>query len=498
MTSTSNELLTVSLTLVRPGRKGAEIFWARRRADRDFLGGFHAFFAGGVEPNDRDLGDHAPRKKRADAHLRAAAVREAFEESGVLVTDEGIEHYRRAGRAPEVITEAADQLGLDQLDTLGWWTTPEWLGTSYITAFFGLRLTVEQGEKLDDLGQRLDEQEFETGEWIGAGEALERWWDGEVFLTEPIRKVIEAVADAPADLESLPMPDSFGSTRPEAGTLQLAQICGGLVMLPLETPTLPPATHTNCVIAGRNRYVVIDPGPADSDELAPLVEHLRKRDRRGHDCTGVVLTHHHDDHVGGVESIAEQLDVPVFAHPETLDRVAELTDLSTKPLADGDRIKLDHPGDLTALHTPGHAPGHLVFYQPDIDIVIGGDLVASRGTIVIAPPEGEMGAYLESLRRVRDLDPRALLPAHGQFVTRPVALLEEYVDHRKMREQKVVDALRDQQPARLLQLVPHVYDDAPKAVWPLAQRSLLAHLLDLEQQSRAARDDDGRWVLAGE
>lgn len=483
-------MLTASLTLIRPGSTSPEILWARRRPDRQFLGGFHAFFAGTVEPRDRRLAGGVDRPEATDDHLRAAALRETFEESGLLVTEDGLEHYDRDRRTDEVVSDATGTLKLDRLEPFGWWQAPDWAGLEFTTIFYGLRLTEQEGEQFDDVADTLDPDEFSYGRWIEADEALEKWSDGDVFLTKPLKSIVAALAGSDPEPDGLPSPDLLGPTRTDPGTGTYSEIYGGLIMLPLETPTLPPATHTNCVIAGRDQFVVIDPGPSDPEALAPLTDHLHKRRVAGDECLGVVLTHHHGDHVGGAALLAERFDLPVWARPETLYRVTDLEDVDRVVLEDDHTIDIDHPGPLRALHTPGHAPDHVVLYQPATDLVVGGDLVAGRGTIIIDPPEGHMGDYLESLRRVRRLGPRALLPAHGQLITRPVEVLNEYLEHRQMREDNILTALRDHGPATASQLVPDAYPDAPESVWPLAERSLLAHLIHLEEQGLATREGD--------
>ena len=473
--TTSTEILTVSLALVRTTPTGPELFWARRCADRDFLAGFHAFFAGSVESNDDDL--------------KSAAMRECFEECGLIFTGDGIRTIPVEKRIPETLAQTGVQSAQTRLEHLGWWTTPQWLSTSFSTAFFGLLLTESEGQKLDRLSEELDPDEFDEGWWISPRDALQQWWEGRAFITTPIRSIIESLADGSKALKSLPAPDRLGPTRTSAGTSQTSQICGGTVLAPLRTLTLPPATHTNAIIAGDRQFVVIDPGAPDEGRLAPLLEHLEKRAQQGDQCMGIVLTHHHRDHVGGLELLSHHLDAPILAHPETLRRLGRLP-LPTQKLVDGQHIKIDHPGPLRAIYTPGHAPGHFAFFQRDTKLLFAGDMMASQGTIIIDPPEGDMGDYLRSLRRLRKLRPRTVLCAHGPLVTTPLELIDHYLEHRQVREEKVLDALREQGPATAKKLVPHAYDDAPPEVWPLAERSLLAHLQHLQKQGLATQDDD--------
>jgi endoribonuclease LACTB2 len=210
-----------------------------------------------------------------------------------------------------------------------------------------------------------------------------------------------------------------------------------------------------------------------------------------------VLTHHHVDHVGDAARLAAKHGVPVAAHAETASRVAGRVAVA-RILADGD--ELDYaPKKLRAVFTPGHAPGHLCFVDAAAHAIVAGDMVASVGTIIIEPGDaGDMRQYLDSLRLLkREVAGGAtrLLPAHGPPIVDGGARLDFYVAHRLEREARVAAALGDA--AQTVEaLVPPAYPDVPAALYPLAARSLLAHLYKLEYDGRARRHEDGRWSRA--
>jgi glyoxylase-like metal-dependent hydrolase (beta-lactamase superfamily II) len=139
-------------------------------------------------------------------------------------------------------------------------------------------------------------------------------------------------------------------------------------------------------------------------------------------------------------------------------------------------IKLDGPIPSTwrALLTPGHAPGHLCFWNEDSGALVAGDMVASVGTILIEPNDGDMIEYLTQLARLADLNATVALPAHGDPIDAPSELFHRYIAHRQMREAKVVDALarRADSPASLDVLLPEVYGDTSPMIWPIARMSL--------------------------
>lgn len=277
-------------------------------------------------------------------------------------------------------------------------------------------------------------------------------------------------------------------TRPEA-----LPEAPWLRRFPVRTPTLPPATHTNTYIVGSKRLVVIDPASPYPEEQSALAAWLDELVGQGQRIAALLLTHHHIDHISGAAALARHLGVPVAAHPETARLVADRVPID-QLISPEDRIDLgDVP--LRALYTPGHAPGHLCFHEPRSGAILAGDMVASVGSIIIDPPEGDMRLYLGSLERLRGLGSRWLLPAHGAPVADPDLLLSHYLRHRLDREARILGAL-SATPTPIPDLVPRAYPDVAPAIYPLAARSLLAHLLKLRDEGRAiAVDGDGDGVL---
>lgn len=227
---------------------------------------------------------------------------------------------------------------------------------------------------------------------------------------------------------------------------------------------------TNTWIVGRMPSVVIDPGPADAghilavlDEAAPL--------------GAILLTHRHPDHAPGAARLAEASGARVHAFsPEPGERGVR-----------GGEVLEVGSVRLLAVHTPGHTADHLCFLLGDDGALFTGDAVLGRGTSVVDPPEGDMAAYVRSLHALRDLEPRVIYPGHGPVVFDARAKLGEYIAHRAMREKQVLAAL-EHGPATPEELVPGIYgEEVPGSLYPAAARSVLAHLLKLERDGRAAR-----------
>jgi ribonuclease/clavin/mitogillin len=274
-------------------------------------------------------------------------------------------------------------------------------------------------------------------------------------------------------------------------------VAAGVSMLSLRTPTLPPATHTNAYLIGSGELVLVEPASPYPEELAQATAWVQQRLDAGQTLRALVLTHHHLDHVGGAEAMRAHFGVPIWAHERTAERLhGKLT--IDRVLDDGERIELDGPTPMTLepMFTPGHAPGHLCFYEPASRSLVAGDMVATVGTILVEATDGDMQLYLASLARMATRDAARLLPAHGLPIEDAAARLAFYIQHRLGREAKVVAALAQlAAPASLDELVPVAYADTPPYTWPLAKLSLEAHLLKLQREGRADQHAQ-RWLAA--
>lgn len=265
-----------------------------------------------------------------------------------------------------------------------------------------------------------------------------------------------------------------------------------LLVFPLRTPTLLPATHTNAIfVVSGDDAVLIEPASPYDDEIARLLSAVAELAGRGVRVREIWATHHHPDHTGGARAVSEALGLPLRAHPRTLAWLD--ADICGEPIEGGDRLRV---GALTieALHVPGHAPGHLAFFEPVLRAVVAGDMVAAVGTILIEPGDGDMGLYLDSLDRLAALDAVVVVPAHGGAIRPGRAIFERYIAHRLAREAKVLAALEGA-PLSLDTLVARAYADTPPAIWPIAILSLEAHLLKLQRDGRAIAGPSG-WASA--
>jgi glyoxylase-like metal-dependent hydrolase (beta-lactamase superfamily II) len=264
----------------------------------------------------------------------------------------------------------------------------------------------------------------------------------------------------------------------------------GVRVFPLLTATLPPATHTNAYVLGNGELLIVDPGADDEAEVSRLLTMVEGLVREGARVKAVLLTHHHGDHVGGARAVKERLKVPLWCHARTADRLEVPAD---RLLVDGEVLELagTPPQRWRVLYTPGHARGHVCLVDERTRAAVVGDMVAGVGTIVIDPPEGDMGEYLRQLARLRDWPVTTLHPAHGSAIPDGPGKLQEYLDHRAAREVRIVEAVTADG-ATLAQVVERAYAETPPFLFPVAERSALAVLLKLVEEGRM-REDSGHY-----
>jgi len=240
---------------------------------------------------------------------------------------------------------------------------------------------------------------------------------------------------------------------------------------------------TNTYVVGEpssGQAVLVDPGPDDPDHLDRVSSALADRDAR---CVAILVTHHHWDHAEAALPWSEHFQAPVAA---------------ADPAVAGPRGRVLQPGEqlrlagtwIGVVPTPGHCGDHVAF-RIESGAVLVGDHVLGRGTSVVTHPEGDVEAYLESLRRVYDLGPSALYPGHGPELTAdPIAVLDFYRAHREFRELQILMLVSSAaQPVSAL--VEVIYAAVPQALWPAAEQSTRAALAKLERQGRVHVAHDG-------
>ena len=520
-----------TVLLLRDTPAGFEVLMTRRSATASFAPGAYVFPGGGIDAADATAHAHAARRpSQSDLHLTQAiaAIRESFEELGILLarhadgstaTQADIAALDR--KAPFVAQCAARSLTLsaDRVYVLAHWITDRDLPRRFDVPFLVARMP--EGQVPD-----ADESEQFEPVWVRPADALKRHADGSFFMIYPTIRTLERLQHYPtvdAVLQACASEQPLWTSCPRGGLLggkdtrymehdapfgelELVSPDGQIVhhldwrtnepvallknvqRITAPNPGVMTGPGTNSYLVGDpdSGYIAIDPGPADE-------EHLQRIWRAaGGQIRQIVCTHSHPDHSPGAKPLQAMCAEPppvlgLASHPTARAASAFTPD---RELADGETLVLSGRAGqkgthtLRVVHTPGHAANHLCLVLEEDGLLFSGDHILNGSTTMIDPPDGNMGDYIDSLDKLTAAceagDIRFILPAHGYvlgFATQAIAQLKA---HRLKREAKVVAAMRARPDGGPEDWVPLAYDDVPPRMWPLAQRSLIAHVQRIE------------------
>ena len=496
-----------ALLITRGEGPELKVFLCERAPELRFFGGYWALPGGTLADEDR-VGN--PDEATA---LQACAHRELFEETGLLrhtlpatrTSGEALRTARElllsrergpaAERPPSpwpgLIAGVVPPLPMRELCRI---ETPPFAPVRYDTVFYHVPV---EACTAGTAGPRAEvwAGELTQGRYWYPQQALASWRNGDLMLVPPVVILLEHLARA-ADFEHFAREMAQTAAAYAAGRLHQVRFSPGVVLAPLRTPTLPPAVTTNCYIVGHERLWVVDPGSPYPDEQRRLLDLLGELQQAGKKVEGILVTHHHPDHVGGVNALSQALDLPVRGHPLTLSRL-EPGSRRGPDLDDGMKVSLGKAPDgnagweLQAIHTPGHDRGHLCFRESRYGTMLVGDMLSTISTIIIDPPEGHLATYLQSLERIAQSPITTLYPAHGPAMRDGQRLIKQYIRHRRQRETSLVQALQNGG-GTVEAMLPKVYWDADPKLFPFATRSLLAGLQKLQEEGRAV-EAHGIW-----
>ncbi|MAO13299.1 MBL fold metallo-hydrolase [Marinobacter sp.] len=530
-----------TLVLTRDTENGIEVLLLQRTWEAIFLPGYYVFPGGAVNEQESEAQPHVVGVEDADisqtmsldeggADFMLAAVRECFEEAGILLAQDGsgqligAEHpvlgERDALFRDEVsLAQLCEKHGLvvplDRLAYLSHWVTPPGPPRRFDTRFF-VAVAPE--------GQRAghDGQETIDHVWMSPAQALEEHRAGQRLLGLPTIRTLRVLCDfnttaelmryahanppeafptdpwpalrkgkpvmlepnTPAYDEAVKLdPEGEGTTRAEIVPGQAVEVAAGVVRLTAPNPGMMTGPGTNTYILGFERFTVIDPGPAHEAHIEKILEVT------GGVVDQVLVTHTHLDHSPAVSVLKERTGCRVFGWPAPEGAGQDQSFKADDEPEHGDLI-VSEAGILKVIHTPGHASNHLCFLLTDQELLFSGDHIMQGSTVVINPPDGDMKAYVESLYELLEEPVRFIAPAHGFLMGQPEAVIDYLITHRLSREHKIFRALEALAPVSLKDLTAKAYDDVPAAIHGLAARSALAHLLKLEAEHRAYQSDN--------
>ena len=511
-----------------------EVLMTRRSAQASFAPGAYVFPGGGIDALDAAPATHAAAARRptqSDEHLTEAiaAIRESFEELGILLArhadgrmagDSDIAAIDRHAPFAAQCQAHGLQLAADSVYVLARWTADRDLPRRFDVPFLVAHMPQDQTPVADETEQ------FEPV-WVRPQDALTRHAAGSFFMIYPTIRTLERLAKfdhAGAVLAACAGEVPLWASCPRAGLLggkqarymehesafgELALVCpDGQIVHPLDwqnqraVPLLKnvqrltaanpgamtgPGTNSYLVGDPATGYIAIDPGPAEP-------EHLQRLWRAaGGDIRMIVCTHSHPDHSPGAAPLqalcvqAGRAVPPILGLPSATTARAASAFTPERSLQNGELLALAGQGlegkithTLQVVHTPGHAANHLCLVLVEDALLFSGDHVLNGSTTVVDPPDGNMQHYLESLDTL-DAACQAhgiefILPAHGYVLGDARGTIARLKAHRLAREGKVLAAMQALPDGTLQEWVEHAYADVPPRMWPVAQRSLMAHV----------------------
>ncbi|MDH3620167.1 MAG: MBL fold metallo-hydrolase [Gammaproteobacteria bacterium] len=267
----------------------------------------------------------------------------------------------------------------------------------------------------------------------------------------------------------------------------LTELSPGIRRLVAPNPSMMTGPGTNTYLFGSMEIAVLDPGPVIDGHLDTIISTAAAPIR------WILVTHTHPDHSPAAMALAEATGAELIGLSAPEGEHQDMTFKPDRSPVDGERLKTSE-FEIAAVHTPGHASNHLCYLHAGRNWLFTGDHVIDGSTVVIDPPDGSMKQYIESLRKVKTLHCDALAPGHGELIRDPELVVDWIIDHRLEREGKVLVALRENPGLSARDLVPHVYRDVDPKLYEWAERSLLAHLIKLDEDGRATVTNN-RWGL---
>lgn len=468
-----------------------DVLLTRRPESLRFMGGAVVFPGGAVEAGDGD-----PRWSRAsrlapelaiarlgeDAEAVpalayfVAALRESFEEvrfggESLLGIDIPQQDARDPARWLEGCIEAGVILDTDALVPAGRWVTPLGAPIRFDTRFFVTRAP-------DGWAPQWDRSEVADCWWSTPSRALEELAEGRSIMAPPTIEMLQRLTAYASVEEALTSFHVRSNATDDLLSTRLSPFVH-VVLAPNPGVLTGPGTNTY-IVGGAGPRWVIDPAVPDDPYIEAVLNVAV-------DVAAILVTHRHPDHIEGAAALHARTGAPVVAFG-----TEAVAGVPVTPVADNETLRLPSV-QLRVLHTPGHSSDHVCFYVEGAASLFSGDTILGEGTAVIAPPDGDMAAYMATLRRLRAMPIDRIYPGHFRAIDGGRAVIEGYLAHRAARETAIFDAVASGA-SELADIVALAYDGTPPELIPAASFSALAHLEMLERDGRVVRAND-RWSV---
>ena len=485
---------SAAAVISRNSGEDMEILLCHRVSEVPSFPDFWAFPGGGISRVDRKVAESNPSwfSEREDREWLIALLREMLEEVGVAPDGNGefvnveVEIIDRVNEDKSEWSKLVfeNKLSIDNFNPslITQRTTPPVAPIRHRNRFYH----VATGDNSIEPKFPSGRTEFDEFQWWKPNELLDAWLSHEVKLPPPQVTLIRDIVD---------LGFSELAKNPPSGYHRI-EYANGVELVPIPTDTLPPATHTDCYVLGHpgGSRILVDPAARSIEALEILRNKVAEIEESGSRIIGTVFTHKHPDHIGDLGKISKIYHAPIFASEETLSFLERYPSRWSRILREGVNIEIDDE-TWSVIETHGHCPGHICLVGEAG--IVSGDNAVLFGTILVPSSDGNMNEYLAGLERLRDLDPSLLFPGHGPMVANPRRLLTRYLNHRKKRHLRVLNAVKvmeDYGGGTLESITREAYADTPDAHPNLAMDQTYSHLLALEESGNI-RQGDGIWIF---
>jgi glyoxylase-like metal-dependent hydrolase (beta-lactamase superfamily II) len=477
-----------------------EIFLAKRNNDLQFFPGLFSGIGGKLERTDYEIANEFYKKKmvkkdKTELAYLVSSWRELLEEVEIFYYDsnnkdlkKGILEFTRKKNGlnlQELISQfdlKLEKFLLNDFNKAGFRSTPEFTNVQFRTQFFFLHLKTEKHFPRI----RETNPEFSTGIWDQPKNFFEKFKKNIIQTSPPVLGVIRALTKHPLVIE-----DHNGRNIPNLALellnnndylpigLQVPiEAHPGIEIIPFKSFTRPPATTTNLVVIGDEKKIIVDPGthkPSEKKRLELIIDNWLDN---GDEILFQVLTHHHKDHWDASMHLREKYDLPIAFHREFKSYLNSENLIHDIDLTDDYEVNLgmdnfnDIKWKIKIKNLPGHSKDHLVLLDQRFNALVSGDIISGIGTVIIEDLED----YMNSLEYLRGVNVSTIFPGHGPIITDGSKVINDYISHRKVRGQMILQTIKNNRKITISEITKLVYKDIPESFLIVAEEQVKIYM----------------------